>query len=118
MLSAAELGAVREVALSGMITPVIIKRLSIGAGPYGDDVTSFAPIATVNGWLYSDPQAVITEVGGTQGLVNTYRLFLPVGTDILSGDQVVIGGNTFIVSDTNAESTYLPLLRCTLRRLE
>ena len=111
------MAALQAVAADGMVTPVTINRLTKSEGDYGD-VLSFVFLVTVNGWLYSDPQAVITEVGQIQGLVNTYRLFLPVGTDILSGDQVVIGGNTFTCSDTNAESTYLPLLRCTLRRLE
>ena len=104
---------------SGMVTPVTIKRETTGAGPYGDDVATFAVLSTVNGWLFSEPSPVITMVNGVQqALVNTYRLFLPVGTDIQSGDQVVIEGNSFTVSDTNAESTWLPLLRVSLRRLE
>jgi len=51
-------------------------------------------------------------------VVNTYRLFLEVGTDITPGDRVMVGGAMFTVSDTTAESTWLPLLTASLRRIE
>jgi hypothetical protein len=51
---------------------------------------------------------------------NTYRLFVPVGTDIQIGDHVFVGPNpdAYTVSDTTAESTWTALLTCSLRRRE
>lgn len=124
-----ELAAIRGLAELGMQSDVTIKKRtpitseSDPANIYGDDgVTHVVPVSTeeayVKGWLFSTPSPVITVVGGVMALVNTYRLFVPVGTDVESGDHVVIGGAEFIVSDTIAESTWLPLLNVSLRRVE
>jgi hypothetical protein len=118
-----ELDSVRELALPGMTSPVTIKRRSVNPDNdpsqiYGTTSESFTVTETVGGWLFSTPSPVITIVGGEMALVNTYRLFLPVGTAVTSGDRVVIGGSEFIVSDTTEESTWLALLRCSLRRVE
>ena len=124
-----ELGYIRSLAQIGMQSDVTIQKRtpitdeSDPANIYGDDGvvhTTVVPTSgvSVKGWLYSQVSPVITVVGGKMALVNTYRLFLPVGTDIDSGDHVVIGNNEFIVSDTTAESTWLPLLNVSLRRVE
>lgn len=125
--SQAELGSIRKLAQLGMQTDVLIKRYYNAVHDehniYGDDDLDFIPSsipteANVKGWLYSSPSPVISVIGGRIGLVNTYRLYLPVGTQIESGDRVVIGINEFIVSDTTDESTWLPLLAVSLRRVE
>lgn len=117
LLSAAEMGALREVAEMGMQTPVTIMVRSTTSTDDGQE-SSWAVSGSAMGWLYSTPTPVITMVSGMMATVNTYRLFLPVGTAIAAGDHVVIGGQTFTVSDTTAESTWLPLLRCSLRLAE
>lgn len=124
-----ELTAIRSLAELGMQSQVIIKKrtpVTDDTDPrnvYGDDAEEFAePIwgdgLTTKGWLFSTPSPVITVVGGVMALVNTYRLFVPVGTDVESGDRVDIDTATFIVSDTVAESTWLPMLVVSLRRVE
>ena len=118
LLSSGEMNAIRELAETGMQTSVNIKRQKVVAGAYGDDLSEYTNHLTLDGWLYSKPSPVITEVGGRQVLINTYRLFLPVGTDVLSGDKAIINGRSFTVSDTDAESTWLPMMTCTLRSIE
>jgi len=124
-----ELANLRSLAEMGMQSDVTIKKrtpITSESAPenvYGDDGVTHVESAiyseaNVKGWLYSTPSPVITVVGGVMALVNTYRLFVPVGTNIESGDHVVIDGNEFIVSDTVAESTWLPLLNVSLRRAE
>jgi hypothetical protein len=88
------------------------------ANVYGDDGETWAYAETVSGWVFSVPTPAIEVYAGRMGLLNTYRLFLPVGTDVASGDQVVAEGQRFVVSDTVKESTWLPLLRCSLRTIE
>ena len=57
------------------------------------------------------------NTAGALVTVNTYRLYLPVGTDIKVGDEVVVGGDdVYIVSDTTAESTWMAVLECSLRK--
>lgn len=127
--TASELSYIRSLAEIGMQSEVIIKKRTPitdendPANVYGDDGVSHIDLdltsgTSIKGWLYSQVSPMITVVGGKMALVNTYRLFLPVGTDINSGDHVIIGGNEFIVSDTTAESTWLPLLNVSLRRIE
>jgi hypothetical protein len=118
VISAEALASLQQVAKLGMTTPVAIQRQSVIEGPEGDDVSVYTPLATVYGWLSSRTSPVITVVGGVEALVNTYRLYLPVGTDISSGDQAIIEGSTFTVSDTTAESTLQPMLEVSLRRAE
>jgi hypothetical protein len=127
--TASELRYIRSLAEIGMQSEVLIKKRTPvidendPSNIYGDDGVSLVDLPltsgiSIKGWLYSQVSPVITVVGGKMALVNTYRLFVPVGTDIESGDHVVIGGNEFIVSDTTAESTWLPLLNVSLRRVE
>lgn len=127
--SAKEMSYIRSLAEIGMQSDVIIQKRtpitdeSDPANIFGDDGVTHVEVVPasgvlIKGWLYSTVSPTITVVGGKMALVNTYRLFLPVGTDIESGDHVVIGGNEFIVSDTTAESTWLPLLNVSLRRVE
>jgi hypothetical protein len=117
LVSAQELGALRAVAESGMTTPASVYRRSVVTDANGQHST-WALQGTILGWMFSEPTPVITLNAGEQALVNTYRWFCPVGTDIISGDKLLVGAAEFTVSDTNTESTYLPLLRCSLRRAE
>ena len=119
----------RKLAMLGMQTKVTIKRRSVvdsSSDPltdYGDDqvsytLTSESRISTVKGWFFSVPATAQEPDTGQILTSNVYRVFLPVGTDIQAGDEVIVGASTYIVSDTNAESTWLPLLRCNLRKSE
>ena len=117
LLSPSELNAIRTVAPSGMQTTVNLFRLKTTDNAVGTEQT-YPPNGTVKGWLYSTPTPTITLVSGEQAIVNTYRLFLPIGTDILTGDRVVIGAQEYTVSDTDAESTWLPMLTVSLRKVE
>lgn len=127
-----QLTRVRDVALLGMITAVVIERRSFIAdsgapeNAYGDDsltytVTNESRRTTVKGWFYSTPTPVQEVDNGQIVTVNTYRLFVPVGTDIRVGDHVHVETNPrddYTVSDTTGEGSWLPLLTCSLRKRE
>jgi hypothetical protein len=126
--TANEVAALRESVAPGLQTEVHIKKRRLladddASSVYGDDAEVWEdPLNdwdyTVMGWLWSSPSPVLTVVGGVTVLLNTYRLSVPVGTDIDSGDRVYLEGKQFIVSDTVAESTWLAVLRVSLRRVE
>lgn len=119
LLSDAQLAAVQEVALRGMKTQVKIYRKTTADSDYGDEETITFPLhLTVMGWMFSRPIAQQEQDTGSLVAANTYRLFLPVGTDILVGDKVAIGAQEYIVSDTTAETTWPALLTCSLRKRE
>jgi len=114
----------------GMITPLTIERRADApppaGGDYGDDflaygITSETRRTKVQGWFYSTPTPQQDIDTGMVITVNTYRLFVPVGTDIKVGDHVHVDTNPtddYTVSDTTAEGTWLPMLTCSLRKRE
>jgi hypothetical protein len=113
---------VRLVAEQGMQTMVTIRRRSVVVSDYGDDSVEFTETHEtmdhgVKGWFYSTPTPVQEVNAGALVTVNTYRLYVPVGTDVVPGDEVLVGDDgVYIVSDTTAESTWLAMLECSLRK--
>jgi hypothetical protein len=119
LVSAAEVASLRADYERGFTTLATIKRPDFGSDELGDDAvdTDPATIGTVYGWLSGGPTAEPTNDGGIV-TVNTHRFDTFVGTDIRPRDQLVIGGRSFTVTDTNTDET-LPLsLSCTLRSRE
>lgn len=116
----------RKLAELGMQTEVDIYARSEGTPPahdYGDDYLDYTQTnesrkSTVKGWFYSVPAQVQEVDTGMVVTTNTYRLLLPVGTDIDPGDRVVVGSDEYTVSDTDREGTWLPMLTCHLRKRE
>jgi len=126
LFSEQQMEGIRRVAEMTMTTPVTILHRTGDMGldttddPYGSSI-SFAEQPSQNsvlGWLHSTPTPVAQMDNGQLITVNTYRLFLPHDTDINPGDRVVIGGNTYVVSDTTADETWPALLSCSLRLKE
>jgi hypothetical protein len=117
--------AIQKTAMLGMQTSVTIWRPTTDAGldltddPYGSSATSPGTnIGTVMGWLHSTPTPMASIDSGQLITINTYRLWVPVGTNIRPRDRVVIGSNTYVVSDTSADETWPALLACSLRLAE
>lgn len=126
-LSERQMERVRDMAKLGMVTPVTIERRAEAAPPvggdYGDDFISYTTTSEtrrqeVMGWFYSTPTPIQDVDTGMIVTTNTYRLFLPVGTDVLPGDHVHVGDMDYTVSDTTHEGSWLPLLTCSLRKRE
>jgi hypothetical protein len=119
LLSPAQLGALQKIALSGMKTPVTIQRKTMTDSAYGDaEEVSYVTVTTATGWFYSTPTPVATIDGGSVVTVNTYRLFLPVDTNVQDGDQILVDDARYVVTDTTKESTWKALLACSLRKRE
>lgn len=129
LVTDSQLARIRDVALLGMITTIVIERRAEGpipaGGDYGDDFLTYTETTdsrrqTVKGWFFSTPTPMQDIDTGMIVTSNTYRLFVPVGTDIQIGDHVFVGSapDAYTVSDTTAESTWNALLTCSLRRRE
>lgn len=120
LVSESQLEGLRGVIETGMVTDVTIKSRVVADNAYGDDQTETwpGPGVTVKGWLRTVPEGTIDVISGVQADVAIYRLFLPVGTAVNNNDRIVIEGRTYVVTDTNRESTYQVALKCSLRRAE
>lgn len=119
LVSAAELNSLRALVESGMETDVTIKRHTTAQADFGD-VDTFTEVATVKGWIreITTQTATIGEVGGVIAIAETHRLFVPVGTDIQSGDIVIVSGQSFRVQHTDETNTYETHITAMLRRAE
>lgn len=129
LLTDSQLGAIQKTAMLGMQTDVLILRtdpsdgLELTDDPYGSVVgdAEEVPLSTsdtIKGWLHSTPTPMQSVDHGQTITVNTYRLWLPVGTDIQPRDEVHIGTHKYIVSDTTDDETWPALLACSLRLME
>ena len=116
LLSDSEISALRSVAESAMSTAATIMKRSIEQTDDGDrDI--WTATTTVYGMLYSEPQPLINVISGVMGIVDVLKFRLPVGTAVTSGDHLLIAGLTYTVEDADEDSTYLPWLRLSLRRI-
>jgi hypothetical protein len=126
LLSEQQMEGIRRVAEMAFTTHVTILHRTGDSGldnsddPYGSSVSFSEDTSqkSVYGWLHSTPTPVAQIDNGQLITVNTYRLFLQHDTDITPGDRVIIGSNTYVVSDTTADETWPALLSCTLRLKE
>ena len=119
LLTPAELEDFRQVAFQGMKDDITILRRTTVSTPDGMSST-WATLGTVKGWIYSTPTQHQELVSGVIATVNTFRLFVPVGTDINQSDKVLISGHTqeYWVADVVAENTWNAMLRVSLRFAE
>ena len=120
LISDVEMAGLQEIAEIGMADTCTIQTQSNDTGGLeGDTDYEYTDSLTVKCWLWETLANENAEVvGGVEAITTAYRLFLPVGTPIENGDRVVVKGETYIVVATNAENTYRPVLRVSLRRAE
>jgi hypothetical protein len=114
------MAALRDVAMSGMTSTVYIYNRSTTQTEDGQETSYPAtPSSTVLGWLYEmTPDAgTLTIISGGESLSELFRLLLPVGTTIASGDKVIVGNSIFYVQHLNEDNTHLPVLVAALRHL-
>lgn len=128
LLTDAQLASIQQIAKLGMQTKVTIERRTATTGlettddPYGSSVSFDAnedpERAVVYGMLHSTPTPVAQLNSGQLVTINTYRLWVPVGTEIDPGDHVLIADHSYVVSDTTADETWPAFLACSLRMAE
>jgi len=116
LISDSQMAALRKTAELGMIATVAIYYHTVIETEDGSE-DAWVLAGTTKGWLYNRPSGETGVHGGGMGHVEEYRLYLPVGTELDYNDRVVIGGHTYTVTDSTGESTWLPLLEATVKRI-
>lgn len=117
LLSASELGAIQSVAQSGMASTAIVLVRSVIETDDGQESVWATSGIDVPCWVHEFTPAG-QDIGGVSGAVALVELFsirLPVGTEISSGDHIVVGSLTYIVEHTNDADTYPAWLDCSCR---
>jgi hypothetical protein len=120
LVSNSQLTALRKVAELGMQSTVVITKQTFNdTNPYSDDeVLASETTTTVKGWLRTTPVGDIDNISGMQAVLSSFRLFVPVGTDIAPRDKVNVDGIDYTVQDATVENTWKVLIRCQLERIE
>jgi len=116
-----ELLAIQDLAESGMISTVGVYKQTIVQTDDGQEtVYPSSPSFSVQGWLYNQTGTggTISVLDGGGGIAQQIRLIVPVGTDIISGDKVVVSGEAYFCQYTTAGDTYPPFMRVYLRTIE
>jgi hypothetical protein len=119
--STKEVAQFAKFALKGMQTPVTIARRTVSSDEEGDDVVTFTDITPPGGllgWIHSSPAFIQRIDSGMLVTANTFVLYLPIGTDVQAGDQTIVGGEEYTISDTTEDNTWKGFLRCALRGRE
>ncbi len=120
LISDSEMEALREVALSGMVTTInVYNRSTVQTDDGQESVFPASPSSVVQGWLYelTPARVKLDPLNGSEQVAEYFRLLLPVGTVIDIGDKVVIGGNSYYVQNTGIDNTYKPTLTAAVRRV-
>lgn len=120
LISASGLDAIRAVAESGMTGTCSVKRRTTGETANGQEST-YATVASGIACWVREMTPVSTTLGAISGAVGVSEFFsirVATGTDIRSGDQIVIGTKVYSVEHTSADSTYAPWLDCAVRLIE
>jgi hypothetical protein len=114
-----QLAFMRTTAEISLVDDVDIWPMTTAENIYEDSGdTTYEYRETVKGWIFSAPTSGAQAVAGVIGTLSLYRVFLAVGTEVSPGDRLYIKGAFFELIDTVDESTWLPILRCSARRLE
>lgn len=120
LLSTSELAGIQNLAEQGMdSTATILTRITIedADGQHsewatvGDDVKC---------WVYQQTPigGTLGAIAGAVGISQTFSIRMPIGTPVNSGDHLVVKSLTYLVEQTNDESTVAPWLVCGCRTLE
>lgn len=121
LISASEMAALRGVAESGMISICSIYYRTVTETDNGL-VSGYAATAdaTSECWLteFTPDSAMIGAIDGAAAIGELFRLRLPVGTTIHSGDKIIVSNASYYVQHHDAENSYLPWVTCAVRKVE
>jgi len=117
LLSTSQLNALSNLVRRGFTTDITICDHVITETDNGTAESWVPRSESVKGWMYVSVTPVMTVGGGLQSIVNTQRLYLDLGTDIQTGDRVIVDGETFTVEDTTRENTIQAMLTVSMKRV-
>lgn len=122
LLSASQLANIQKVGERGLQTDVTIRNRSAAAkdpsNPNGDMDVGYGTAFSVKAWVapFIDPNFV--SEGGAIVSVGDFKLRVPVGTEIHTGDEVTIAGDVYSVVDSNFELTWPEWTTARITRLQ
>lgn len=120
LISASELAQIQSIATSGMTSTCTIQRRTTVQTANGQE-SEWTTLSTgVSCWIkeLTPISGTLGAIAGAVGLSEQFSIRLPVGTDVLGGDQIVSGGKTYTVESTDADDSYPVWVDCACRMIE
>ncbi len=106
-----------DVIVEDLKTEVTVMRRAKAENIYGTS-EDYTVGGTYLGWLVEQGNPLLKEAQDLAGVATTFELRLPLEAIIDPGDQVSIGGDLFVVQNTNNDNTLPIFMEATLRRVE
>ena len=120
LVSASELAGLKVIAESGMTSRATIQKRATAQTVNGQQSGWTTSATNVPCWVYQATPlgGTLGNIAGAVGISQTFSIRFAVGTDVNSGDHVIVGAVTYLVEQDNSESTISPWLVCGARALE
>ena len=123
MISAETLAALRGVAqniIGGELkTEVTVLRRSRSAeNAFGTSGETWAGTDTYMAWVREIRATDLNNLNKQAGMTNEVELRLPINAIVDVGDRVVIGGDLWVVNNTNNVDTLPIFMKATVRKIE
>lgn len=119
LVSETQLTALRSVAYRGLETTAsaILRSIQV-ENDFGSENAWGTVALDAPCWLRSQSATNVTSMASQLAVTGTFRLHFEVGVDVEAGDHVVIGDDTYDVTDTNYENTLRIFTTAVVRKVE
>lgn len=98
-------------------TITLYRRRPPQENPYGTDEESWETEGTTMlAWVREMGTSQIREYNGMAAEIGDYRIHMDAEVECLTGDRIVMNGETYEVQDTNTQNTYRVFTTAIARR--
>lgn len=117
LITPSEMAAIQAIGLSGMQSTAIILTRAIVQTDDGQENVWATSSLDIPCWVreVTSPGRDLGSIAGAVNLVEEFLIRVPVGTEVRSGDRIVVGETTYDVQHSNNEDTYPDWLQCSCR---
>lgn len=96
----------------------VMHRSRQAENAYGTSGETWAGDDTWLAWVREVRSTDLEKFGGLAGQVGEYHVRLPIEAIVAAGDQIVMGGEVYVVQNTNNMDSLPIFMRATVRRVE
>lgn len=120
LVTPAMLKAARDIGETGLQTDgTVLRRIIVEGEDGADDYEAWATVDTYKCWVRMTNDPVLHDDGrGLVSSIGRYRIHFEHTVSIEEGDEIVVGGETFLVNDVNNEDTYRVFTTATARKAD
>lgn len=120
LISPGELAQIQSIAQSGMTaTCSILTRATVETDDGQESVWATSAL-DISCWVkeLTPASGMIGAIAGAVGISETFSIRVPIGTTVISGDQIMVSTKAYTVQSTSGDDTYPAWLNCACRLVE